>query len=37
MAVPVTLNLPEELYQRATNFANLLGKDVMDVLVVSAQ
>jgi hypothetical protein len=33
MAVPVTLNLPEELYQRATNFANLLGKDVMDVLV----
>jgi hypothetical protein len=33
MTVPVTLNLPEDLYQRAANFANLLGKDVMEVLV----
>jgi hypothetical protein len=33
MTVPVTLNLPEDLYQRATNFANLLGKDVVEVLV----
>jgi hypothetical protein len=33
MTVPVTLNLTEDLYQRAANFANLLGKDVMEVLV----
>jgi hypothetical protein len=33
MTVPITLNLPEDLYKRAANFANLLGKDVMEVLV----
>jgi hypothetical protein len=33
MTVPVILNLPEDLYQRAANFANLLGKDVIEVLV----
>lgn len=33
MTIPVTLNLPEDLYHRATGFANLLGKPVMDVLV----
>jgi hypothetical protein len=33
MTVPVTLNLPEDLYQRAANFAHLLDKDLVEVLV----
>ena len=33
MTTTVTLHLPDDLYQRATGFANLLGRDVMDVLV----
>ncbi len=33
MTTTVTLHLPDDLYQRATGFANLLGRDVMDILV----
>jgi hypothetical protein len=32
MAVLVTLSLPDDLYQRASHFADLLGKDVQEVL-----
>jgi hypothetical protein len=32
MTVLVTLSLPDDLYQRATHFADLLGKDVQEVL-----
>jgi hypothetical protein len=32
MAIPVTVHLPDDVYQRAREFAHLLGKDVADVL-----
>jgi hypothetical protein len=32
MDIPVTVHLPDDVYQRATEFAHLLGKDVADVL-----
>lgn len=32
MDIPVTVHLPDDVYQRAREFAHLLGKDVADVL-----
>jgi hypothetical protein len=32
ITVLVTLSLPDDLYQRASHFADLLGKDVLEVL-----